>query len=90
MSNASWVTVTWEPLLNRMTDMTENFTFPQLRPYPKETIYLISFQPINDKLTPNLDLYEEAIPIIKSTDNGTFFCGVTLLHVCLLCETKST
>ena len=31
MVNAPWVIVTWNPLPNRMTDMTENTTVPQLR-----------------------------------------------------------
>ena len=30
-TNASWVMVTWDPLLREQTDTTENITFPQLR-----------------------------------------------------------
>ena len=39
--NASWVMVTWDPLtplLNRMTNTTENITFLQLR-WPEVIIY---------------------------------------------------
>ena len=30
-SNTSWVMITWGPPVNRQTDTSKNFTFPQLR-----------------------------------------------------------